>query len=789
MNSSSRLASIARRACFGLCLVAGLAQAQIPGLPGIFNSSDKAAPQPAASKETPEQRLRARAAQVASEIAQLEAPGGLSLGAPPGTTEAQLAERLSTLQFTANAINQNLEFLRRIETLAAARSELQDRLNNWRGLDEKAPYSIQFIDNLRSEQLSADKRVTALEQQRRTTQELAARSVENLKAAEVALRQAQEKLERVGSGSSAAQLVWERQRQQLRVRAAQAVAGRVDTEEKLIDLNLEEAKLEAELASRRFEAATGAIKFDESDIRRIRSQLDDQGLVIDRDEKRLVALAAEKARALDKARKALEAVRNSPLKGESAEAAAARIKTAERQLDLARTEVNTAGQRVDLGSQERDLLQLRRSIWEARYALYQDRSADSLRQARERYKKFSNGIAVGREYYAQQRDEIRRRLDEVDQRLKSADLPAEDRSYLETLRSAYVALLDELDRSSAGVEAAAALNQRFADDVEGARPTITVSDRAADAWAWIKAAAAGAMSAELLAIEDTIEVDGQKISGTRSITVGKVLAALIILVLGYYLVKIGLALGTRVAVSRLNADANYAKLFARWMRWLALVFLVVIALVVVKIPLTVFAFLGGAVAIGFGFGTQNLIKNLISGLMVLGERPFRLGDYIIVGDKAGTVTSIDLRSTTIIDIDGIETLIPNSTFIEQNVTNWTYSNKQVRYAIKIGVAYGSPVRQVMDLLREVAERHGHVLKDPAPEVLFVDFGADSLDFTLYYWLDLGRSTGRIVASDLRAMIDSAFNSAGIVIAFPQRDVHLDATQPIPVRVVADPPAA
>jgi len=789
MNSSFRLVPIARRACLGLLFVAGLVQAQIPGLPGIFNPPEKAAvPAPVPSAST-EQRLRTRAAQVASEIAQLEAPGGLSLGAPPGTSEAQLAERLSTLQFTANAINQNLEFFRRIEALSAARSELQDRLNSWGGLDEKPPYSIQFIDNLRSEQLSADKRVKALEQQRRTTQELAARTVENLKAAEVALRQAQEKLERGGAGGNGAQLVWERQRQQLRVRAAQAVAGRVDTEEKLLDLNLEEAKLEAELASRRFEAATGAIKFDESDIRRIRSQLDDQDAALDRGEKRLVAIAAEKARALDKARKALELARNTPIKGESAEAAAARIKAAERQVDLARTEVNTAGQRVDLGSQERDLLQLRRSIWEARYALHQDRGADALRQARERLTKFSNGIAIGREYYSQQRDETRRRLDEVDQRLKSAELPVEERAYLEALRSAYLSVLDELDRSAAGVEAAAALSQRFSDDIDGARPTITMADRAGDAWAWIKAAASGAVNAELFAIEDTIEVDGQKISGTRSITVGKVLAALIILVLGYYLVKLGLALGTRIAVNRLNADANYAKLFARWMRWLALVFLVVIALVVVKIPLTVFAFLGGAVAIGFGFGTQNLIKNLISGLMILGERPFRLGDYIIVGDKAGTVTSIDLRSTTIIDIDGIETLIPNSTFIEQNVTNWTYSNKRVRYAIKIGVAYGSPVRQVMDLLHDVAERHGHVLKEPAPEVLFVDFGADSLDFTLYYWLDLGRSTGRIVASDLRAMIDSSFNGAGIVIAFPQRDVHLDASQPIPVRVVADPPTA
>ncbi|MEG0821988.1 MAG: mechanosensitive ion channel [Burkholderiaceae bacterium] len=757
----------------------------MPGL-GLGLESKKPATTATVASDPESQtlRLQKRATSLAAEIAQLEAPGGLGVGAPPGISEAQLTERLSVVQFTANAVNQNLEILRRIDSLSQARDEMQARIESWGGLEEKPPYSIQFVDGLRAEQLGAAKRVLALEKQRKTAQDIGDRTLDQLKTAEVALRQAQERLEQGESGPAATVLAWQRQLAQLRARAARASAARTDAEIKLIELNVDEAKLEAELASRRFETTAGAVRFDEAELARIRGQLDERGVAIEREEKRLLASAAGKGRALEKARAELERARATTVTGETAMAAAARVRAAERQVDLLRTAVNTAGQRVDLVSQERDLLQLSRTIWDTRYSLAHDRSAAALLKARSQLKQILSGIGVAREYYAQQREEVKRRLDDVDQRLKSVDLSADDQAYLQSLRGAYTDLLDDLDRSAATVEAAAALNARYAEEIESARPTISVVDRVKDFGAWTRSATRSFFNAELLAIDDTIEVDGQKISGTRSVTVGKVLSAIVILVLGYYLVKVALALATRVAVLRFKADPNYAKLFSRWMLSLSIVVLVVIALVVVKIPLTVFAFLGGAIAIGFGFGTQNLIKNLISGLMVLGERPFRLGDYIIVGDKAGTVTSIDLRSTTIIDVDGIETLIPNSTFIEQNVTNWTYTSKQVRYSIKIGVAYGSPVRQVMDLLQQAAERHGHVLKAPAPEVLFVNFGADSLDFALHYWLDLGASTGRVVASDLRAMIATSFTAAGIEIPFAQRDVHLDASAPIPVQVVS-----
>jgi small-conductance mechanosensitive channel len=196
--------------------------------------------------------------------------------------------------------------------------------------------------------------------------------------------------------------------------------------------------------------------------------------------------------------------------------------------------------------------------------------------------------------------------------------------------------------------------------------------------------------------------------------------------------------------------------------------------------------MGGALAIGAGFGMQNMLKNLISGLMLLFERPFRPGDIVEVGGIRGTIMDIGVRSSHILDANGIETLIPNSTFIEQNVTNWTLSSKTVRIVVNVGIAYGSPVKDVHKLLIEAAERHGLVLDEPAPQVLFEDFGSDSLLFGLYVWVVINPDISwRTIASDLRYMISKTFDEQGIVIAFPQRDIHLDTSRPLEVRVIAD----
>ena len=192
-----------------------------------------------------------------------------------------------------------------------------------------------------------------------------------------------------------------------------------------------------------------------------------------------------------------------------------------------------------------------------------------------------------------------------------------------------------------------------------------------------------------------------------------------------------------------------------------------------------------ALAIGVGFGTQTMLKNLISGVMILVERKIQIGDIVDVDGILGTVTEIDIRSSTVRGFDGVETMIPNSTFLENKVTNWTYTNLKIRRSVRVGVAYGSPTREVIQLLLDCAQRHGQVLDDPKPYVWLEDFGDNSLVFGLYFWLEMGPKVSSMqMMSDLRLMMIDALGKAGIAIPFSQQDIHYIPIQPLPVSVVA-----
>jgi small-conductance mechanosensitive channel len=218
------------------------------------------------------------------------------------------------------------------------------------------------------------------------------------------------------------------------------------------------------------------------------------------------------------------------------------------------------------------------------------------------------------------------------------------------------------------------------------------------------------------------------------------------------------------------------------------VFLVLGTLAFLKIPLTVFAFFGGALAIGLGFGLQTLIKNFISGIIVLVERKVRVGDILDVDGVIGTVVEVNTRSSVIRSPDDVETMIPNSLFLENRVTNWTLSSAKMRRKVTIGVAYGTDPKSVMDILTECAGRHGLICKEPAPFAVFEDFGDSALVFSLYFWVDMrGTGNAMVIASDLRLMVEKRLTEAGIGIPFPQRDMHLTTERPIRVEI-AQPPA-
>jgi potassium efflux system protein len=191
-----------------------------------------------------------------------------------------------------------------------------------------------------------------------------------------------------------------------------------------------------------------------------------------------------------------------------------------------------------------------------------------------------------------------------------------------------------------------------------------------------------------------------------------------------------------------------------------------------------------ALGVGIGFGLQEIVANFISGLIILFERPIRVGDVVTVGEVSGTVTKIRIRATTIRDFDRRELLVPNKEFITGRLLNWSLSDTITRLSVPVGIAYGSDVELATHLMEEAARESVYTINEPAPYVSFDAFGNDALVLILLYFID--NMDYRIISkSELHTAINRKFTEAGITIAFPQRDVHLDTSQPLDIRIQRD----
>lgn len=290
---------------------------------------------------------------------------------------------------------------------------------------------------------------------------------------------------------------------------------------------------------------------------------------------------------------------------------------------------------------------------------------------------------------------------------------------------------------------------------------------------WARAFEAMHLGADVTLWSYTESVDGKRIA--HHISLSGLLVAVAVGVITY--------IGTRnvggmldillLQRLRLQADANYAiKTVARY---LTAGVGIVIAARLLGINWTSVQWLVAALGVGLGFGLQEIVANFVSGLIVLGERPIRLGDWVTVGDTSGTVTRIRARATVITDWDNKEVLIPNKSFITERVINWTLSDQTTRLLLKVGVAYGNDPARVAKVLTDVVRANPNVLADPAPSVYFMGFGDSSLDFEIRAYV--GATSVRLrTIHELNTAIAGALAAAGIEIPFPQRDLHIRSAE-------------
>jgi small-conductance mechanosensitive channel len=259
------------------------------------------------------------------------------------------------------------------------------------------------------------------------------------------------------------------------------------------------------------------------------------------------------------------------------------------------------------------------------------------------------------------------------------------------------------------------------------------------------------------------------------LTVGRLVLIPALVLVGYLLLA-WIVRSVVGAMTRHDVNPDIVQIVRRATYVLGLVILAITTLELMNVPLTAFGFVSGAVAIGIGFGAQNIINNFISGWILMWERPIGINDFIEIGDASGTVEQINTRSTRVRRVDGVHMLIPNSKLLEETVVNWTLVDKLLRCVVRVGVSYGSDVQKVKKILEQVTADHLDVLEDPVPQVIFEDFGDSALVFDSYFWVhSVGEKSGRLIRSELRFEIDRLFAENDIVIAFPQRDIHLDGT--------------
>jgi len=258
--------------------------------------------------------------------------------------------------------------------------------------------------------------------------------------------------------------------------------------------------------------------------------------------------------------------------------------------------------------------------------------------------------------------------------------------------------------------------------------------------------------------------------GQTEISIAAIFAAVVVFVIGYIVARLFQNWLDRRVLETAGISGGARHSIRTAVGYAGVVVAALVSISYAGLDLSNIALVAGALSVGIGLGLQSIVNNFVSGLILLAERPIKVGDWVVVGEEQGFVKKISVRATEIETFDRANVLIPNSSFISGNVKNWTLHNYSGRVAITVGVHYTSDARQVRDLLLQVAKAHPMVMTNPGPFVYFDDFAADALSFTLYaYTYDITESLG--LRTELRIQILEAFRDAEIEIPYRQTDIH------------------
>lgn len=722
-----------------------------------------------------EARSKASAAQTASEAA---LPAGIT-----GEDLQQRKDLYDTLQFW---YRQQLSGLESLRELRRSRTVLQTRMQAWQGFSESPPYKLDLLEQLWGEAYGKTRELQDVAVRQRALETLTGEARNQLKASEQQLRQATEHFEQTQAPGERATAQWRLDQAALQQQVNQAKVLGSDAQIVLLAETEASLREELEFLRRKERLASEHASNSQEELDAKLAQIEAQRAVKKRQlvgverskyaaETKLAALHDQIGQAHDRAG------------GDAQPGAVQAAGVSALQADFQNRKVlaDTAALSADLLRLDIMLLDREQSFWKQRHALAASRDSNVIGRTLVEFNS-------GRERAAAWKDSIITGLDAdltllAAQQKRLADWKEEygDVAVGRLVLSAYQERVAQRQATLEQFERVETLLSGRIGELETRRESLSWVERGTSLVRAVTGFAVDLWNRELFTVADTIVVEGETVSGKRSVTVGKVALVVLVITVGFWLIRRLAGLLQRIAGRGAHGDAIRGLLVYRLSYLVLLVLLIIMALTMVNIPLTAFAFLGGTVALAVGFGGQNLANNFISGLILMMERPIRIGDIVEIDGVRGRVVNIGARSCQIRRFDGVEILVPNSMLLEKSVTNVTLSDPRTRLSLRVGVAYGSPTRETERLITDAIQQHPHVLKDPAPSVLFEDFGDSALVFNAFFWVELAedRDSG-VIVSDIRHRIDERSREAGIRIAFPQRDVHLDTSGPIQVAIAS-----
>jgi small-conductance mechanosensitive channel len=752
-----------------LVCLAGWAQAQIPNLLPAKPATE--AVKPAEAPAPRDQRADAEA--LLAEARRQQEAARLEDGSAPASDDLPANERQRVLDRLVLVYGERVNLIDEAATLKKSAAAMLDKPALATEFSGPPPYPTLRIDALRDEFDLMRERLKHRESTRQVLENQKQGLIESQRRASEAVRLADDRLARAKGETELKKERANRELAALRLQLSEAELTNVDivlqsAQNEIQALGLSTAETQR-LITRVLASQTLAKEDVDKQQTRLRDALSKLAAEIDR------RAAINTRRLADRERLA-----KSLAVGDSSEAAGRQLKLLDETLETDRMEMTALRWLQTIGQRSID-------SWDHRFVVLGSGDAAARESAIAELSRIKADLETKRPLLRELEAAEQEAIAQQELRLKDALLDSEatarEAAILETQKQRVQAIQR--------VELAATKMDRQLARWLGDSGVSAKSDAPRD-WKVMALQAVGLMKQvwnfELFAVEDSTVVEGKTVTTSYGVTVGKSIGVLLLYAFAYWLFAMLTRVLERLMVRRFKVDPQVASVIRRWLMIAVSVVLIILILNLARIPLTAFAFMGGALAIGIGFGTQTIIKNVISGIIILFERKIRVGDIIAIGGTTGHVTAVDLRASTIRSFDGVEALVPNSTFLENQVVNWTYSNSRIRREIRIGIAYGSPVRQAADVIAGCAAEHGQVLKDPPPEVYLEDFADNAILMVLIFWVELSPTlSGRRVDSDLRFMMEKRLAAADIAIPFPQRDVHVSVADALPVRMV--PPAA